>query len=179
MDTVIGVGLIGLGTIGRSHARALDALRDHAELCAFSGGDITAAAETPDGRTPPRVTPSELLDREDIDVVTICSPSGVRAEQALAALEAGKHVVVEKPLALTSADADRIVGLAAERGLRVSTISQPPPGARGHRLCARRLKPASSALFAWPPHRCTGGAMRTTTRRPLGAATRQAGEGRS
>src|SRR5699024_12454976 len=44
--------------------------------------------------------------------------------QALAALGAGKHVVVEKPLALTAAGADRIVGLAAERGLTDSTISQ-------------------------------------------------------
>lgn len=123
MDNVVGVGLIGLGTIGRSHARALDALRGQAQLRAFSGGDTTAAAETgwPDAA---RVAPGELLDRDDIDVVAICSPSGVHAEQAVAALEAGKHVVVEKPLALTAADADRIVGLAAERGLHVSTISQ-------------------------------------------------------
>ena len=133
MDTVIGVGLIGLGTIGRSHARALDALRDRAELRAFSGGDTSAAAETgwPDAA---QVAPGELLDRDDIDVVTICSPSGVHAEQALAALEAGKHVVVEKPLALTAADADRIVGLSTERGLRVSTISQ------------RRLEPEVTAV---------------------------------
>ena len=133
MDSVIGVGLIGLGTIGRSHARALDALRDRAELRAFSGGDTSAAAETgwPDAA---QVAPGELLDRDDIDVVTICSPSGVHAEQALAALEAGKHVVVEKPLALTAADADRIVGLAAERGLRVSAISQ------------RRLEPEVTAV---------------------------------
>ncbi|MGP9744086.1 Gfo/Idh/MocA family protein [Brachybacterium sp. AOP29-B2-41] len=133
MDTVIGVGLIGLGTIGRGHARALDALRDHARLRAFSGGDVAAAAETgwPDAV---QVTPSELLEREDIDLVAICSPSGAHAEQALAALEAGKHVVVEKPLALRAADADRIVALAAERGLRVSTISQ------------RRLEPEVAAV---------------------------------
>ena len=123
MHTVIGVGLIGPGTIGRSHARALDALRDRTELRAFSGGDAAAAAEAgwPDAVQAP---PEELITRDDVDVVAICSPSGVHAEQALAALEAGKHVVVEKPLALTAADADRIVGLAAERGLTVSTISQ-------------------------------------------------------
>ena len=133
MDSIIGVGLIGLGTIGRSHARALDTLRDQVQLRAFSGGDTTAAAETgwPDAA---QVTPGELLDREDIDVIAICSPSGVHAEQALAALEAGKHVVVEKPLALTAADADRIVGRAAERSLRVSTISQ------------RRLEPEVTAV---------------------------------
>lgn len=123
MNTMIGVGLIGLGTIGRSHARALDALRDRIELCVFSGGDTAAAAETgwPDAA---QVPPEELIGREDIDVVAICSPSGAHAEQALAALGAGKHVVVEKPLALTAAEADRIVGLAAERDLIASTISQ-------------------------------------------------------
>ncbi|WP_193105862.1 Gfo/Idh/MocA family protein [Brachybacterium sp. FME24] len=123
MNTVIGVGLIGLGTIGRSHARALDALRDRTDLRAFSGGGTAAAAEAgwPGAA---QVPPEELMVRADVDVIAICSPSGVHAEQALAALEAGKHVVVEKPLALTAPDADRIVSLAAERGLTVSTISQ-------------------------------------------------------
>lgn len=135
MDTVIGVGLIGLGAIGRSHARALDALRDHARLRAFSGGDLAAAAEAGwPGAV--QVTPDALLERDDVDLVVICSPSGAHAEQALAALEAGRHVVVEKPLALSAADADRIVGLAAERGLRVSTISQ------------RRLEPEVQAVRA-------------------------------
>src|SRR5690625_1538127 len=123
MDTVIGVGLIGLGTIGRSHGRALHALRERAELRAFSGGDTATASESGWPHAV-QVPPQELLGREDLEVIAICSPSGVHAEQALAALEAGKHVVVEKPLALTAADADRIVGLADERGLTVSTISQ-------------------------------------------------------
>lgn len=123
MDTVIRIGLIGLGTIGRSHARALDALRDRAELRAYSGGDAAAAADTgwPDAA---QVSAEQLNGRDDVDVIAICSPSGVHADQALAALEAGKHVVVEKPLALTAAEADRIVELAADRGLIVSTISQ-------------------------------------------------------
>lgn len=123
MTTVTGIGLIGLGTIGRSHARALDALRDRAELRAFSGSDAAATAEAgwPDAV---QVPPEELNFRDDVDVVAICSPSGAHAEQALAALQSGKHVVVEKPLALTATDADRIVGLATKQGLTVSTISQ-------------------------------------------------------
>src|SRR5690625_729114 len=137
MDTVIGVGLIGLGTIGRSHARALDALRDRAELHAFSGGDAAAAAEAgwPEATQAP---PEELITRDDVDVVAICSPSGVHAEQALAALGAGKHVVVEKPLALTAADADRIVGLAAERGRSEEHTSELQ--SRGHLVCRLLLE---------------------------------------
>ena len=123
MDRLTGIGLLGLGTIGRSHARALDALQGRAELRAFSGGSAAAASETgwPDAV---QVSADELLGRDDLDVIAICSPSGAHAAQALAALEAGKHVVVEKPLALTAADADRIVAEAAARGLTASTISQ-------------------------------------------------------
>src|SRR5699024_3765713 len=123
MSCVAGVGLIGLGTIGRSHVRALAALSDRAELRAFSGGSAAVSSEAgwPDAV---QVSADELCGREDIDVVAICSPSGVHAAQALAALGAGKHVMVEKPLALTAADADRIVAVAAERGLAVSTVAQ-------------------------------------------------------
>ena len=73
MDRLTGIGLLGLGTIGRSHARALHALRDRAELRAFSGGSAAAASETgwPDAV---QVLADELLGREDLDVIAICSP---------------------------------------------------------------------------------------------------------
>jgi len=127
------VGLLGLGTIGRSHARALAELRDLAVLVGRSGGAPMAAAEAgwPDAA---HLSVQDLLDREDIDVLAICSPSGAHAENALASLEAGKHVVVEKPLALAAGEADRIVSLAEEKGLGVHVISQ------------RRLEPEVQAV---------------------------------
>src|SRR5699024_350333 len=91
-----------------------------------------------------------------VDVVAICSPSGVHAEQALAALGAGKHVVVEKPLALTAAEADRIVGLAAERGLTVSPISQ------------RRLEPQVIAVRRALEAGALGAVRPATTRGHVG-----------
>lgn len=117
------VGLLGLGTIGRSHARALAELRDRGVLIGRSGGAPGAAAEAgwPDAA---HLSVQDLLNREDVDVLAICTPSGAHAENVLAALEAGKHVVVEKPLALTADEADRIVALAAEKGLGVHVISQ-------------------------------------------------------
>jgi UDP-N-acetyl-2-amino-2-deoxyglucuronate dehydrogenase len=129
------VGLLGLGTIGRSHARALAELRDRAVLVARSGGAPAdaAAAGWPDAAD---LSPQELLGREDIDVLAICTPSGTHAGNALAALEAGKHVVVEKPLALTARESDRIVALAAAKGLGVHVISQ------------RRLEPEVQAVRA-------------------------------
>lgn len=127
------VGLLGLGTIGRKHARALHVLRDRAELRAFSGGTPEAAAEAgwPDAEQAPS---HDLLARGDLDVVAICTPSDLHASQTLAALDGGRHVLVEKPLALTVSDAERIAARAAERGLHVSVVSQ------------RRLEPEYAAV---------------------------------
>lgn len=129
------VGLLGMGTIGVSHARALAELRHRVQLVAFSGGDAEKAA----GAGWPhavQLSPEELLARDDLDVIAICTPSGAHAENALDALDSGKHVVVEKPLALAASEADRIIALAKTKGLSVHVISQ------------RRLEPEVQAVRA-------------------------------
>lgn len=135
IDGVPRVGLLGLGTIGISHARALAQLRGRATLVACSGGSAQRAADAgwPEAV---RQSPEDLLSRDDLDVIAICTPSGAHAENVLAALDGGRHVVVEKPLALTAADADRIVALAEARGVSVHVISQ------------RRLEPEVQAVRA-------------------------------
>jgi predicted dehydrogenase len=60
----------------------------------------------------------------DIDVVCICTPSYFHAENAILALKCGKHAVVEKPMALNVADADRVIAAAEQYGKLVSVISQ-------------------------------------------------------
>ena len=62
----------------------------------------------------------DLVARDDLDLVEILTPPGLHAEIALAALDAGKHVFVEKPLALTVASARRVVERAAEKDRRVA-----------------------------------------------------------
>src|SRR5881394_3670403 len=67
----------------------------------------------------------ELLRRDDVDLVYIANPPFLHHPQALAALEAGKHVIVEKPLALTVAQADELVALARRRDrLLVANLMQ-------------------------------------------------------
>src|SRR4051795_6115962 len=56
--------------------------------------------------------PGRLLGRDDVDVIYIATPPFLHYSQARAALEAGKHVIVEKPLALTAGEADELVALA-------------------------------------------------------------------
>jgi UDP-N-acetyl-2-amino-2-deoxyglucuronate dehydrogenase len=119
----LGVGIVGMGGIGRMHARALDELAGRARLVAYSGGTADGEQDLAGGSAE-RLEPGELIARPDIDVVAICTPSGTHAPLALAALEAGHHVVVEKPLALDVDDALRVARAARERGLTVSMISQ-------------------------------------------------------
>ncbi|MFD2793074.1 Gfo/Idh/MocA family protein [Promicromonospora vindobonensis] len=119
----LGVGIIGMGNIGAMHARALRDLGERAALVAYSSSR-TATREALAGWPAAHLAPEQVMNHPDVDVVAICSPSGTHAELVLAALEAGRHVVVEKPLALTVEHAVQISRVAKERGLMVSTISQ-------------------------------------------------------
>ena len=64
------------------------------------------------------------LAREDVDAVCICTPSGQHAEQAIRAAESGKHVLVEKPMALRESDCDRMIAAAAQNGVLLSVALQ-------------------------------------------------------
>jgi predicted dehydrogenase len=110
-------GVIGLGFIGEIHARAVHA----------AGGTLTAVADaSPDGivDSAKRLgadwgAPSaeELVHSPDVDVVHICTPNHMHAPLARMALRAGKHVICEKPLATTTADATELVELARGAGV--------------------------------------------------------------
>ena len=101
--------VVGCGHIGRRHAEMI--CRDEgAELVALC--DIRAKEEL--GIEPydvPFFQDMEDLFREDlgIDVVNICTPNGLHAAMAIRAIERGCHVVIEKPMALTVADAERVI----------------------------------------------------------------------
>jgi predicted dehydrogenase len=130
----IGVAVVGSGIIGRNHAAAI---ARHPDLSVTAVVDpIAVAAETlagqiaeSTGAEPARYAAlAEALERSGgIDLVAICTPSGHHAEDAEAALLAGRHVVIEKPLDATLPRARRLARLAAgaqARGQVVSVISQ-------------------------------------------------------
>lgn len=115
MPASIRIGLIGLGTIARTHVDALRALAEDGvavEIAGYVGRSDAAAALGIVGRPS---TLAELLGRPDLDLIADASPSSAHAEHAVAALAAGKGVVVEKPLATTAADARRILDAAGPR----------------------------------------------------------------
>ncbi|MBB6734318.1 Gfo/Idh/MocA family protein [Cohnella zeiphila] len=133
------LGLIGCGAIADFHLMAIRELPG-ARLAMVSDRKPARAAEigireacgwTTDYR--------ELLARPEIDIVCVTTASGSHAQIGMEVLEAGKHLAVEKPMAMTADDADRMNRLAAERGLTIAVISQrrfEPQHRIAHRLVA-------------------------------------------
>jgi UDP-N-acetyl-2-amino-2-deoxyglucuronate dehydrogenase len=118
--------LVGAGVIGNVHADALTNLPGVAELVAVVDRDPAKAQELAARYGAPTATTDvdAVLRRDDVDAVTICTPSGMHADGAVAALDAGKHVVVEKPIDITLAAADRIIDAEKRSGKTVAVISQ-------------------------------------------------------
>ena len=110
-------GFVGGGFMATVHSRAARAAR--AELAGGASSSAVRARDAADrlGLDAAFDSVEALIADPDIDVVHVCTPNATHAEIARAALEAGKHVICEKPLATTSADALSLVDLAAERGL--------------------------------------------------------------
>ena len=114
------VGLIGAGWISTVHYDAFKAIGD-CEIVAQADIDPGRRKEFIKERPIPKYYKSHknLLKRKDIDVVTVAVPNSLHARLALDALNAGKHVIVEKPLCLTVADAEEIIHVANKKGLVV------------------------------------------------------------
>ena len=102
----LAVGLAGCGAVAAHHVPALRAARGVRLAAAF---DLDPAAAAATG-APAAASLEELIER--VDLVAVCTPPHTHADVAVAALHAGVGVLVEKPLATTLADADRIVAAA-------------------------------------------------------------------
>jgi len=72
----------------------------------------------------PCVSFEAMLEDEDVDVVCICTPSGQHAEQAIACLNAGKHVLVEKPMALSVSEAKAMIACADKNDVQLAVALQ-------------------------------------------------------
>jgi predicted dehydrogenase len=115
------IGVLGYGAIGHEHNAAV-ALTDGLSLTAVADPNparVEAARElAPDVRG--HTSGEALLADDEVDLVVVSTPPNTHADWVLRALEAGKHVVVEKPFCLTVAEADRQIAAAAERQLSLS-----------------------------------------------------------
>ncbi|QKW34546.1 Gfo/Idh/MocA family oxidoreductase [Actinomadura sp. NAK00032] len=127
--TTVGVGMVGHAFMGRAHSQAWRSVGP------FFGPPLTPVMTALAGRSADRARAAaatlgwasvetdwkELLRRDDVQLVDICTPGDMHAEIAVAALEAGKHVLCEKPLANSVAEAEAMAAAAdraRERGIR-------------------------------------------------------------
>lgn len=123
-DKTLRIGVIGLGAIGPSHIFAIDEV-EGCELAAVCDVREEAAAEQGKKHGVPFFTDTrEMVTSEAVDAVTLCTPSGYHLDAALEAVKAGKHVLIEKPIEITTERVDRIIDAAAEAGVKVAGVYQ-------------------------------------------------------
>ena len=124
MKETVKFGILGCGAIADYHAKAIMSLKN-AELVGVSDNNSERAAMFAKIYGIKTYTDyDEMLADSEIDAVCICTPSGMHAQNSLEALAAKKHVVVEKPMALTTADADKMIRACKESGCILTVICQ-------------------------------------------------------
>lgn len=126
MSKTYGLGIIGAGVILDEHMLAYQALADRLRVVGIADLDPMKLRHATSRFFLPYAYEDyrELLARDDVDIVAICTPPCAHEELAVAALEAGKHVICEKPLAHTLASADRIIEASARFPNKLSTVFQ-------------------------------------------------------
>jgi UDP-N-acetyl-2-amino-2-deoxyglucuronate dehydrogenase len=118
----IGFGIIGCGMISRFHAKAVADIKGAKVTACFDS--FTSAADKFGAEIGCKIYHDldKMLADKAVDVVTICTPSGVHMEPAVAAAKAGKHIIVEKPLDITLKRCDAMIAAAKKAGVVLSTI---------------------------------------------------------
>src|SRR5215218_9079284 len=115
-------GILGCGVIGPHHAKTIAGLQG-AELVADVVPEL-AEELAEEKRCSHYASLEEMLSGVDLDAVCVCTPSGMHAEGAITALEAGKHVIIEKPVDVTLEAADRLIEVQRATDRRVAVVSQ-------------------------------------------------------
>jgi predicted dehydrogenase len=124
MSEPLRFGLVGCGVIGPVHAEAIASLPD-ARLVAVADLNMERAqklAAQYGGTAYPDL--QSMLQREPLDVVIICTPSGLHGEHACQVMRAGRHVIVEKPMEIRREALDEMLRVQQETGMKLAVISQ-------------------------------------------------------
>ena len=123
---MVGIGILGCGTIGPLHAEAVAGIAG-ARLVAVADQHLERAEEVARGAGGDVVARGDLhglLAVPGVDLVCVCTPSGTHADLGCAIAEAGRHVVLEKPIDTDPGAAERVLKTAAKAGVVLSVIAQ-------------------------------------------------------
>ena len=119
MAETIGIGIIGAGSIAsQAHIPGYAALPKKCRVVALADIDMDRAEKLAKDKGIPKAFEDyrQLLDLDEIDAVSVCTPPAVHAQATIDALEAGKHVMCEKPMAMNGEEASKMVKAAAKNG---------------------------------------------------------------
>ena len=153
MSNIVRMGIVGAGTIAQRGIMphlALDDMKDKVKLqsvCDVVPGRAAAMAAKYDM---PHSSESyeELLEKGDVDAVSICSPIGLHYEQGMMALEAGKHIHFNKTMTTTVAEANELIDLAEKKGLKI--VASPGEVLRPQVQAVRRaIKEGKIGIPVW------------------------------
>jgi len=130
------VGMVCAAGIGASHVVDWRYLESKAQITAVMDVDADLAKNTAhmSGDVPWTTDLDELLARDDVDAIDICSPPFAHADQIVKAAKAGKHVLCEKPFTVNLDDADRAIEACKQAGIKLMVAFPRPFGATGRRL---------------------------------------------
>lgn len=121
---IFGFGLIGCGRIAKNHLESIKAIPG-AKLVAAADEDEKALAKVVEIYECQGYSAyQDMLANPEIDIINICTPSGIHAKIAIDAMKAGKHVLVEKPMAMSLAEVDAMIATAKEFGVKLGVVHQ-------------------------------------------------------
>ncbi|HET7186952.1 MAG TPA: Gfo/Idh/MocA family oxidoreductase [Gemmatimonadaceae bacterium] len=123
-DRPLRVALVGCGRISRNHVEAI-AKVDDIELVAVADRDLARAQAVGTACSVPAFQSlDEMLATVPSDLVTICTPSGLHPQHGIVAARAGRHVLTEKPMAISLDGADRLVEACDAAGVQLFVVKQ-------------------------------------------------------
>lgn len=117
-----GFGIIGTGSIAEVHARAIDTIMNAELIGVFDHNPEKSSGFSTRFKCKSYITAEELYKDNRIDIICICTPSGRHFEPAIAAMNAGKHCVIEKPIEITLDRCDKIIEAGIKNHVIVSGI---------------------------------------------------------
>jgi len=124
-DKKIGFAILGCGVVANYHSAAIFELSDSATLVGVADNKYERAkAFADEHETYAFKDFDEVLKCPEVNVVCICTPSGLHAEAAIAAAKAGKHLVIEKPLGITKEQLDAVEQACEEKNIKAACILQ-------------------------------------------------------
>lgn len=114
--------IVGCGFIANKHAKAINEIENAKLVAVCDKVTDTMNLYVQEYGATPYTELEDMLENEDLDVVCICTPSGFHASIALEIAKAKKHIIVEKPLAMTLEDTEKIIEVCKDNNVKLSVV---------------------------------------------------------